>query len=687
MAAGCSRRVCLALVLVLIAALPAAAQPAKRPIDLDDLAKLRTVGDPQLSPDGKWVAYTVETTDVEKDKRDTDLWMVSWDGTEQVRLTATADSSERMPRWSPDNRYLAFLTSRGDESHKKDGAQVWVLNRSGGEAQELTGIKGGVSEFTWSPDSKRLLLVVNDPDPNSEPEKKDGWKRKTPLPIVIDRYHFKQDRQGYLRDLHSHLTIFDVDGRTAEPLTTGRFDEERASWSPDGRAIAFVSNRSADPDRNENTNVYVMEAKRGAEPRQLTTFNGSNTGRPSWSPDGSWIAYLQGEETKYGQYGLNKLAIVPAAGGATKVLTASLDRPVSGNIIWTADSRSLLVTVSDDRITYVAKLGATGGPIEKLTSGRLVVGALSRRDDTSLALLASTTTQANEVHALEGGRLRQLTHQNDALVRELQLATTEDFTSKSKDGTEVHGIVVKPASFVQGQRYPLLLLIHGGPNGQDEHNFSFDRQFFAANGYVVISVNYRGSAGRGEAYQKAIFADWGHKEVLDLQGAVDAMVANGIADPNRLVVAGWSYGGILTDYMIASDARFRAAVSGAGVASPMSLYGHDQYILQYDNELGPPWKSSEVWTRISYPFLHADRIKTPTLFMGGEKDSNVPILGGEQMYQALKSLNVDTQLVIYPGQFHGLTTPSYVRDRLERYVAWFNKHLQTPATSQSGAAR
>ena len=274
------------------------------------------------------------------------------------------------------------------------------------------------------------------------------------------------------------------------------------------------------------------------------------------------------------------------------------------------------------------------------------------------------------------GAFRPLTHQNDTLFAELQLGTTENFTSTSKDGTEVHSILVKPAGYVAGRKYPMILFIHGGPNGQDAHSFSFERQLFAANGYVVISVNYRGSSGRGTAFQRAIFADWGNKEVADLLGAVDYMIATGIADPNRLGIGGWSYGGILTDYTIATDSRFKAAFSGAGSALQTSMYGLDQYTRQYDNEIGPPWKAQDVWIRISYPFFHADRIKTPTLFLGGEKDFNVPVAGGEQMYQALRSLGIDTQLIIYPGQFHTLTTPSYQRDRLERYVAWFDKYLK-----------
>jgi dipeptidyl aminopeptidase/acylaminoacyl peptidase len=357
-------------------------------------------------------------------------------------------------------------------------------------------------------------------------------------------------------------------------------------------------------------------------------------------------------------------------------LTEKLDRGVSGPFLWSADGQFITFLVADDRIVYAARTSASGnGPVERLSTGRGTVSGLSPGPDWAFALLAGTAARPYEVYALEGGALRPLTHVNDELFAGLDLASTEDFTSKSKDGTVVNGLMVKPPSYVAGQKYPTLLYIHGGPNGQDQHSFSFDREFFAANGYVVLAMNYRGSSGRGSAYQKAIYADWGHLEVVDLLGALDQAVALGIADPERLGIGGWSYGGILTDYAIATDARFKAAVSGAGSALQLSMYGSDQYVSQYDKEIGPPWASPDLWIKLSYPFFHADRIKTPTLFMGGEKDFNVPIIGGEQMYQALRSLGVETQLVVYPGQFHGLTTPSYNRDRLARYLAWYDRFL------------
>jgi dipeptidyl aminopeptidase/acylaminoacyl peptidase len=593
-----------------------------------------------------------------------------------VRLTSSAETTERTPRWSPDGRSLAFLSARGDEAEKKKGAQVWLLDRQGGEAQKLTDIKGGVSDFAWSPDGKRLCLVVNDFDPTSDPEKMEGWKRKTEPPIVIDRYHFKADQGGYLRRLYTHLTLFEVETRKGEILTHGVFDDESPAWSPDGKSIAFVSNRTPDPDRSDDSNLYVVEARAGAEARPVTTYEGRDNGTPAWSPDGKWIAYVQGDETKLTAYHLDKLAIVPAAGGAAKVLTASLDRPIDGRVAWAADGQSLRVIVGDDRTAYVAGVSVASGEVTKLTTGERAASAIAARDGGGLALTVSTPAQPDEVFALENGALRQLSHQNDALMAAIQLATTEGFSCKAKDGTVVNGIVKKPAGFVAGKKYPTLLVIHGGPNGQDEFSFDFNREFFAANGYVVLAVNYRGSSGRGNAFQKAIYADWGNKEVVDLLAAVDWAVAGGIADPEKLGIGGWSYGGILTDYTIATDSRFKAAMSGASSAAQMSLYGVDQYIIQWDLEVGQPWKAAELYTKLSYPFLHADRIKTPTLFMGGQVDFNVPIAGVEQMYQALRSQNVETQLVIYPDQHHGLTTPSYQRDRLTRWVGWYDRFLK-----------
>jgi dipeptidyl aminopeptidase/acylaminoacyl peptidase len=257
----------------------------------------------------------------------------------------------------------------------------------------------------------------------------------------------------------------------------------------------------------------------------------------------------------------------------------------------------------------------------------------------------------------------------------------EGFTSKSKDATQVSNLVFLPAGAKTNQKLPTIFFIHGGPVGQDDYGFDLSRQMLAAAGYAVVAVNYRGSSGRGLAFCKAIYGDWGNKEVIDILGAADHVVNTGLADPANLAIGGWSYGGILTNYSIATDpARFKAAASGAGSSLQLSLFGVDQYINQFENEIGYPWKNVDKYLKLSYPFLKADKIKTPTLFMTGEKDFNVPAIGSEQMYQALKIVGTPTQLIVYPGQYHGISTPSYQKDRFARYLDWFGKYLKSPET-------
>ena len=349
---------------------------------------------------------------------------------------------------------------------------------------------------------------------------------------------------------------------------------------------------------------------------------------------------------------------------------------MSGPLLWSADGTSLLFLAEDDRESYVGRVPVGGGPVEKLTSGRRTVSNISLGPDGAITLLAGTATEVGEVQALENGNLRRLTRQNDALFAGLELGVTEPLTSKSKDGTVVNGILVKPASYVPGRLYPLLLRIHGGPNGQDGWSFSFEREFFAAKATSFSPSTTAAARDAGALSRRPSSPTGAARRSWTSSAAVDQAVALKIADPARLGIGGWSYGGILTDYTIATDTRFKAAISGAGSALQLSMYGSDQYIRQYELEIGLPWKALDRWIRISYPFFQADRIKTPTLFMGGEKDFNVPIIGSEQMYQALKSLGVETQLVVYPGQFHGITTPSYIKDRFERYLAWYDKYLK-----------
>ena len=664
-------RTCTLVFTAFVLTLPSFAQStAKRSLTVDDIYRLHDVADPQISPDGKWVAYTVSEIDKEADRKLSHIWMTSWDGSQNVQLTFGSES-ESSPRWSPDGKYISFVSSR---PVKTKGSQIWLMDRRGGEARQLTHLKNyDISEHAWAPDSKKLLLVLQE-KLEPEPDEKAGAKPKPPKPIVIDRYHFKEDIAGYLGPKHNHIYLFDIAAEKLDQVTKDDFDETNAVWSPDGAKIAFVSNQQKDSDRSENTDVFVVDARPDATARKLTTNPGPDRGRLAWSPDGKLIAYLQGIDQKYSAYQIEHLAVVPADGGPSRLLTGSFDRGVASPA-FTADGQSIFFVTADDQSEYPAKVSVQGGSVERLVPGKFVSSHLVSQAGHT-ALLVSNDDAPEEVFAVEAGSLRKLTAHNDELLSELRLGTVEDIRFKSKDGTEVHGLITKPASFEAGKKYPTLLRIHGGPNGQDGHEFRFDNQLFAANGYVVINVNYRGSSGRGEEYQRTIFADWGDKEVADLLAGVNYTVSTGIADPDRLGIGGWSYGGILTDYTIASDPRFKAAISGAGSADQISMYGLDEYVFQYDNELGPPWKNLNGWLKVSYPFFHADHIRTPTLFMGGDKDFNVPLAGGEQMYQALKTLRIPTELIVYPGQFHSFTRPSFIHDRYQRYLAWYDKYLK-----------
>ncbi len=675
---------------------PLAGQEAPRRLTVPDLHQFREVGDPQLSPDGEWVAYTVGTTQLKDDERSSDVWMTSWDGRTTLRLTTTVKESEHTPRWSPDGRYLAFLSGREDE----EGAdQLWLLPRVGGEAERVTEIKAGISDYAWSPAGDRLVVVIEDgdsvevsrlfpdtatPAPDAPaPAPADSASPKTKPPLVIDRFYFKEDYSGYVRRKRSHLFLFTLADRKLEQLTFGEYDELAPTWSPDGRYLAFSSKRGPDPDRTNNYDVWIIQADRGAVPRQLTTYSGPDgdpdRDRPiAWSPDGHRLAYIQGGPDSLIYYAGPNLAVLPWGGSAQPtLLTSKLDRHVN-RPTWSTDGTSLYFLLEDDRSVYLARMPAAGGTIERLAGQGAVVYDYSLGKGGRIALLVDQPSRPAEVYALEGGALRPLSHQNDSLLATLRVAPVEDISVKSADGTVVNGFLIRPIGYEQGIRYPTILTIHGGPVGQYQREFDFYWQLLAAEGYAVVAMNPRGSSGRGEKFSLAIWADWGNKDGKDVLAGVDYAVRIGVADPDRLGIGGWSYGGILTDQVISQDQRFKAATSGAGMGNALAGYGTDMYVREWEAEVGKPWQNTATYLKLSAPFLHADRIRTPTLFLCGERDFNVPLLNSEQMYQALRSLGVPTKLIIYPGQYHGISKPSYQQHRYEAYLAWYAEHIPRP---------
>jgi dipeptidyl aminopeptidase/acylaminoacyl peptidase len=650
---------------------------AKRPITPADVLRLQTIADPQVSPDGNWVAFVQSGVDVAKDKRNADIWMISWDGQQSVQLTNSPDG-EASPRWSPDGRYLSFISARSNSASPatSPSAQLWLMDRRGGEAKKLTDLKGELEDCEWSPTGKQIALVIRDKDYS------DSAKTKIRQPYVIDRYQFKTDVKGYLDRRLAHLYVFDLEKKTLDTLTKGAYEESSPAWSPDGKWLAFVSNRSEDPDKNENTDLYLIEARKGATIRQLTNWPGRD-GSPVWSPDSKQLAYLRstgsGNFLMYDQSVLALLSVEGTAIPQPRLLSLALDRPVR-NPRWSADGKSVGVLIDDDCRTHVAEYRIADGQLTYLTTGDRAFADLETNPKGGWVTLMSEPQLPTEIYALDQTKTRRLTTVQDEFVAPLILATVTGYTSKSKDGASVSNLLFLPPN-TPATKLPTVFFIHGGPVGQDTYGFDLTRQVLACGGYAVVGVNYRGSNGRGLDFTKAIYADWGNKEVLDILGAADALVQQGTADPARLGIGGWSYGGILTNYVIASDTRFKAAASGAGSSLQLTMYGSDQYIRQFENELGSPWKNVDKYLKLSYPFLKADHIKTPTLFMASEKDFNVPVAGSEQLYQALRTLNIPTQLVIYPSQFHGITTPSYQQDRLVRYQKWFDTYLKAGQTT------
>lgn len=666
------------LVLLPLLAAPAATEP--RPLQVDDIFALKSVADPRISPDGHWVAYTVRSLDAKKDRSDTDIYMVPFAGGEAVRLT-TSEKAETRPRWSPDGRYLAFLSKR--EGKK---IQVFLLSRLGGEAVKLTDYEADVSDLAWSPDGKRLALVVSDVDPDDPDlakQKADEGEPKTPKPIVIRRLQFMQDGVGYLRDIRDHVYVFDLATRKSAQVTAGPYDDREPTWSPDGKWIAFTSNRTEEPDANPNTDVFVVSAQ-GGELRRLTTTPGAD-GSPAFSPDGRSIAYLAGCDPKDLWYGTNNLALVPFEGGAPRVLTAKLDRNV-GRPRFSPDGRSIYFLLEDGGNSALARVPVAGGRVDRVVTGERDVRAYDVGLQGQLAVQVSEPQQPFEISAVEGAGLSRLTHVNDAFLAGIRLGRVERFKARSADGTPIDGFLTHPPDDTPGTR-PTILRIHGGPVDQFSTEFNLEWQLLAAQGYAVVAANPRGSSGYGTAFSRAIWADWGHKDFEDVMAAVDHVIAMGVADPDRLGVGGWSYGGILTNYVITQSTRFKAAISGASEVNYLADYGTDQYQYWWETELGLPWRKTDLWIRLS-PFFKVEKIRTPTLILCGSADMNVPLLNSEQLYQALRRLGrVDTELVIYPGQTHSIEKPSYVKDRYQRYIAWYDKYLKAGEARASEASR
>jgi dipeptidyl aminopeptidase/acylaminoacyl peptidase len=647
------------ILLVLLAVKEVSAQ---RWIGPNDVYRVNNIGSPKISPEGNWILYSHATVDSAKDKNQSKLYMVNVDGTETVALTEQTKSFSGA-NWSPDGKYISFMAAGKED---KEGSQLYLLDRRGGEAKQQTHIKGEISSYQWFPDGKRILFTIRDYN------YADTAKTNIRKPYEIDRYQFKQDYEGYLDNRKNHLYIWHIQEKKLDTLTKGKFDERDADISPDGSRVVFSSNISADPDKNDNTDIFLIAAKPGSVPEQLTDFKGGDR-NAKFSPDGQKIAYIRSaSELAFDMYDLKLLMVMDVATKKSTVLSAGIDRSVDG-VTWTREGDAVISTVEDDRYQFFYRFGLCGNDAKPITPADGVYSSFHMNNKGDRVALYSNPHRPNEICIWRNNRFETITKLQDGFLAPLKRMHVRGISAISSDKNQVNGILYTTDSTATKQ--PLVLFIHGGPTAQDEFGFDLYRQILAGAGYTVVAVNYRGSTGRGAAYTKSIFADWGNKEVKDILAITESLIKTGLVDSNRMAIAGWSYGGILTNYTIATDKRFKAAVSGAGSSLTLSFYGSDQYITQYENELGKPWENPQKWLSLSYPFFQVKKIKTPTIFMASQADFNVPVIGAEQMYQAFKSEGIPTQLIIYPNQNHGISVPSYLIHRFNAHINWFKKYM------------
>jgi dipeptidyl aminopeptidase/acylaminoacyl peptidase len=637
------------------AAVEAPAPHGSRRLGFEDIEAVKSPQDIAISRDGRQVAYVL-------DKR---IYVVPVAGGEP-RAVTSAGSSAWDPHWARDGKSLYFLSDRAG------GNQLWRLPVEGfGEAEQVTTFAHGVDALRFSPDESRLLLGFSD-SALSTPEE---GKTQAAKPYVITRLEFKEDAgEGYLTgDRMEHLHALDMASGQLAQLTSGAYSESDAAWSPDGRQVVFVSNREKESDATYRADLWLVDAgnaDKGATLERLTNDERTKS-EPTFSPDGRSIAFLVAED---GVYGAPQVAVMPAQGGEARIVTASLDRWVN-DFRFSADGQWIYFTYEELGGNGLARVRTGDGRIEKLIGSERAIGGFDVAPDGTIVSQVAGGNRGPELVAFSRGRERALTDINRDFHARVALGSKESVSFKAPDGTEVQAFVTKPPDFEPGRRYPTVLHIHGGPVGQFGWGFDFKPQYLAANGYVVVEPNPRGSTGRGQDFVRAIYRTWGITDYDDVIAAVDHAIAQGYADPERLAVTGYSYGGYMTNVVITRTNRFKAAASGAGHSYIVANYGHDIYQKWYNWELGPPWENREMYDRLS-PLLRAGQVTTPTIFLGGREDWNVPVLNAELFYQSLRTKGVPTELVVYPGAHHGGWPTEFEKDYLERVRTWFDRYLK-----------
>lgn len=652
-------------------------KPLLSPFSAQYYIALSEVYEPTLSPDGQWISYTVHSYNTVLDEQQNQIFIQSTSDNEKIIPITESSAFFQHPNWCASSQAVYYLAKAKNEND--DRIQLWRYDLKTSKSVQVTDIQQGLVGFRCSPsDDDVFLLILKDID--SYIDYSIPKKDRKPRPIVVDRLQFKRDFEGYLNRLRQHLYLFKLINKELIQCTFGDFDDYEPTFSPDGKKIAFASNRSDNADGNFFSSIWTLDLTATDFDKfsltQCTDDHHENTA-PTWSPCGTKIAFISADKEKAIWYATKHLAIFDLDTKKIEYPTISFDRNVSHAKYGQENDK--LYFIADQGIRKVLySLSTTTNTIEEILKGNYSVMdfAIYKAE---LFPLITAINEPSELYKYDEQALIKWSNLNDDLLLTLERTEVEEFHYSAEDGTALEGLVFKPSNFDEQKKYPAILWIHGGPvlhffYGY-ESSHTVEPTYFAANGYVVICINPRGSSGYGQAFSEAIFADWGNKDYQDLLAGLDYVIEKGFVDENRLGVGGWSYGGIQTNFMITKNTRFKAAISGASSALSRSNYGHDQYQLLWEKEIGLPWEKPHKYKSVS-SFYDVANIETPTLWIGCTDDWNVPIINTEQMYQAMKRLGKETLMVVYPGEHHTLMRPSFKNDRIERYLAWFDRFLK-----------
>ena len=647
--------------------IPRAHDGKKLLTSLDSL-KIKSVAAPALSPGGNRVAYTVAETTMDKDKEwktVTQVWVVSSDGKDARQFTR-GEKNATNPDWSPDGRYLAFLTNREKEAER----QVWFIAADGGEAWQITTHKGGVSGFRFSPDGKKLALTAVD-QPAKEEEEAKKLKDDT---ILVDRDHKM-----------THLWLWDIEAKEGKRLTQGDYTCSDPQWSPDGTRLSFTANPTPKADDGSLTDIWILTVASGERKKLIENPGSDQAAR--WSPDGQWIAYT-GTPRADGVVQPD-LHVIPAQGGTPRILTSAFDLD-AGSPNWSPDSKVILFGTTTRQAAEVFSCDVASGAIKQVTQNNSVISIADvSTDGRTIVGTFNNPGQPTEIYRsdMTFRSVERITDHNGWL-KEYALGDAEVVRWKSKDGAEIEGVLTKPVGFNASRKYPFLVNPHGGPTGASLTSFNATAQLLAANGYLILQPNFRGSIGRGEKFAMANKNTWGLGDYEDCMTGLQFVVDRGWADPERLGAFGWSYGGYMTFWMLTQTDRFKAVSPGAGLTNIYSMYSQNdiQRYLRWFYDDKSPWDNFELyWDRS--PMKHVKRVKTPTLIMHGQNDVRVPIAQAQEFHRALVEMGVPVEFVVYPREGHGILEPRHQLDRLRRYLTFFGKYLNNPPATEPAAEK